>query len=225
MTDRISLRHAAPQLYDSVVKLDRLASELAESAGMNKGFTHLLRLRASQLNQCAYCMRLHTRDALAGGESADRIGVLPAWRETEYFSDKERAALALIEAVTLVSEGRISDEAYAEAARALRADEVAAIEWLGVVTNAWNEPHRDRQSISGWPAKSDMTPSPHGLAQPDGSSVRVGALVPLSRPGWIEAGRHLLAGIELATREVNEAGGIAGRSPRWTPVVLGTWAV
>jgi ABC-type branched-subunit amino acid transport system substrate-binding protein len=56
-----------------------------------------------------------------------------------------------------------------------------------------------------------MTPLPYGLAQPDGSSVRVGALVPLSRPGWIEAGRHLLAGIELATREVNDAGGIAGR--------------
>jgi AhpD family alkylhydroperoxidase len=138
MTDCIGLRHAAPQLYDSVVKLDRLASELAESAGMNKGFTHLMRLRASQLNQCAYCLRLHTRDALAGGESADRVGVLSAWRKTQYFSDKERAALALIEAVTLVSEGRISHEAYGEAARALREDEVAAIEWLGVVINAWN---------------------------------------------------------------------------------------
>lgn len=85
---RVSLIKSAPELYHAAVKLDRMASEYASSAGFSEGFTHLLRLRASQLNQCAYCVRLHTRDALSTGETADRISVLPAWRETDYFSDK-----------------------------------------------------------------------------------------------------------------------------------------
>ena len=99
MENRVNLGKAAPGLYQSIVNLDRLASELAASAGIAEGLTHLLRLRASQLNQCAYCVRLHTRDALASGEPSDRISVLPAWRETQYFNDKERAAFALVEAV------------------------------------------------------------------------------------------------------------------------------
>jgi AhpD family alkylhydroperoxidase len=82
MENQVNLGKAAPELYQSIVNLDRLASERAASAGIAEGFTHLLRLRASQLNQCAYCVRLHTRDALASGESSDRISVLPAWRET-----------------------------------------------------------------------------------------------------------------------------------------------
>ena len=80
-----------------------MASELAASAGIAEGFTHLLRLRASQLNQCAYCVRLHTRDALASGEPSDRISVLPAWRETQSFNDKERAAFALVETTAMLA--------------------------------------------------------------------------------------------------------------------------
>lgn len=138
MKNRVNLGKAAPELYQSVVNLDGLASEHAASAGIAEGLTHLLRLRASQLNQCAYCVRLHTRDALASGESSDRISVLPAWRETQYFNDKERAALALVEAVTLISDGQVSDSVYEEAAVALSDGEIAAIEWLGVAINAWN---------------------------------------------------------------------------------------
>lgn len=138
MENRVNLGKVAPQLYQNVVNLDRLAGELAASAGITEGLAHLLRLRASQLNQCAYCVRLHTRDALASGESTDRISVLPAWRETQYFNDKERAALALVEAVTLISDGQVSNSVYAEATATLSTDEIAAIEWLGVAINAWN---------------------------------------------------------------------------------------
>jgi alkylhydroperoxidase family enzyme len=81
---------------------------------------------------------LHTRDAIASGESSDRISVLPAWRETKYFSDKERAALALIEAITLISDGQVPESVYSEAAAVLSDQEIAAVEWLGVVINAWN---------------------------------------------------------------------------------------
>ena len=69
---------------------------------------------------------------------SDRISVLPAWRETKYFSDKERAALALIEAITLISDGQVPESVYSEAAAVLSDQEIAAVEWLGVVINAWN---------------------------------------------------------------------------------------
>lgn len=135
---RVSLSDAAPRLYETVLTLDRMARQFVESAGIAEGFSHLLRLRASQLNQCAYCLRLHTREAVAAGESADRISLLNAWRETEYFNDKERAALALVEAVTLISKGQIPDSVYSQASEVLSDKEIAAIEWLCIVMNAWN---------------------------------------------------------------------------------------
>ena len=138
MENRVNLGKAAPALYQSVAALGRQASDYAASAGIAEGFAHLLRLRASQLNQCAYCVRLHTRDALAAGESSDRISVLPAWRETKYFNEKERAALALAEAVTLIAEGQVPDATYEQAAAVLSKEEIAAVEWLAVVINAWN---------------------------------------------------------------------------------------
>ncbi|MDD2767098.1 MAG: carboxymuconolactone decarboxylase family protein [Methylococcus sp.] len=138
MSARVNLGKAAPELYQAVVALDNLVSQAASNAGIADGFSHLLRLRASQINQCAYCMRLHNRDALASGESSDRISVLPAWRETGYFTEKERAALELLEAVTLISEGQVPDAVYAQAATLLSKEEIAAVEWLSIVINAWN---------------------------------------------------------------------------------------
>jgi AhpD family alkylhydroperoxidase len=137
MSARVNLGKAAPELYQAVSSLDKLASQATKSAGLDEGFCHLLRLRASQINQCAFCVRAHTRDALASGESTDRISVLPAWRETQYFTQKERAALELVEAITLISAGQVPDSVYAKAVEALSSEEVAAIEWLSVVINAW----------------------------------------------------------------------------------------
>lgn len=138
MSERVNIGKAAPELYKAVMCLDRQATEAATAAGLAEGFTHLLRLRASQLNQCAFCVRLHTGDALASGESIGRVSVLPAWRETEYFNGKERAALELVEAVTFIADGQVPDEVYERAAAKLSKEEIAAVEWLGVVINAWN---------------------------------------------------------------------------------------
>ena len=138
MTARVNLGKACPNLYQQLAQLDKLATEAATSANLAAGLTHLLRLRASQINGCAFCIRMHTRDALASGETSDRISVLPAWRETSYFNAKERAALALVEALTLVAEGQLADEVYQEAAASLTQEEIAAIEWLTIVINAWN---------------------------------------------------------------------------------------
>ncbi|MCY1055329.1 carboxymuconolactone decarboxylase family protein [Nannocystis sp. SCPEA4] len=135
---RVNLGKAAPELYRAVMALDGQVVQRAKSAGIADGFSHLLRLRASQINGCAFCLRMHTRDALAAGESSDRVSVLPAWRETQYFSDKERAALQLVEAVTLVAHDQIPETVYAEAAELLSTDEIAAVEWLAIQMNIWN---------------------------------------------------------------------------------------
>ncbi len=138
MSERVNLGKSAPELYQAVIELDRLASNALTNAGIAVGFSHLLRLRASQINQCAFCVRLHTRDALANGESADRVAVVPVWKETEYFSPKECAALELVEAITLISEGQLPDAIYEQAAANLSREEMSAIEWLAVVINTWN---------------------------------------------------------------------------------------
>jgi AhpD family alkylhydroperoxidase len=135
---RVNLGKAIPEAYRTVDGLDKLVKDMALSAGLAEGFVHLLKLRASQINQCAYCVRMHTRDALKAGETSDRLSVLTAWRESGYFTDKERAALLLTEAVTRVSEGQVSDAVYGEAANHLGEQEVAAVEWLAIVINAWN---------------------------------------------------------------------------------------
>ena len=138
MQERVNLGKALPVLYQSVLALDKQAEQAALDAGWAAGFTHLVKMRASQINQCAFCLRMHARDALASGETADRLAVLPAWRETCYFTDKERAGLALTEAVTQVAQDQIPDAVYAEAAQHLSPQEIAAIEWLAVVINTWN---------------------------------------------------------------------------------------
>jgi AhpD family alkylhydroperoxidase len=138
MSERVNIGKSAPDLYRAVAGLDKLATEAASAAGLSEGFTHLLRLRASQINQCAYCVRMHTSDALASGESIDRVSVLSAWRETGYFDGKERASLELVEAITLISDGQVPDFVYDSAAGELSKPEISAIEWLAVVINAWN---------------------------------------------------------------------------------------
>ncbi len=97
-----------------------------------------MRIRASQLNGCAYCIDMHTRDALAGGDSQQRLFAIAAWRESPLFSDRERAALALTEAVTLISDPQGLDDAYAEAAEQLATDELAALLYVIVTINGWN---------------------------------------------------------------------------------------
>lgn len=138
MDERINLGKSEPELYQAVIALNALASSAAKAAGIPEGFSHLLRLRASQINQCAFCIRMHTRDAISSGESTDRISVLPAWRESDYFDEKERASLELVEAITLVSIGQVSDPVYEQAAAKLSKEEISAIEWDAVIINIWN---------------------------------------------------------------------------------------
>jgi AhpD family alkylhydroperoxidase len=137
-TKRVSMGEAAPELYQAVYAMDGLVKTYAAKAGIDEAFAELLELRASQLNGCAFCLKMHSELALKAGVSPEKLSVLSAWRETTYFSKKEEAALELIEAVTLIHDGQVSDVVYAAASATLTDEEIAAVEWLGVIISAWN---------------------------------------------------------------------------------------
>ncbi len=122
----------------AMAHLDRAAIKELDRADFDPKLRELVRIRASQLNGCAYCIDMHTKDARALGESEQRIYALPAWRETPFFTGRERAALAFTEAVTLLAGSHVPDGAYQEVAAEFSPDEIAALVSLIVVINAWN---------------------------------------------------------------------------------------
>lgn len=135
---RVVLLKNPPEMLAAMNDLEAKVKSYAASAGITDGFLHLLKLRASQINKCSYCVRLHTRDALEAGESSDRISLIAAWEESEYFDEKERASLALLEAITLIADGQVPTEIYQTAVEALSEQELAAVEWIAVSINTWN---------------------------------------------------------------------------------------
>ena len=135
---RVNLGKTAPELYKTVLELESLLTQKIQQASIDIGFSHLLKLRASQINQCAFCVRMHTQDAIKAGESTDRIALISAWQECEYFSEKERAALRLIEEITLIATQHFPDSTYQQVSQILSEDEITAIEWIAIVINTWN---------------------------------------------------------------------------------------
>ncbi len=105
--------------------------------GIEPSLRELIKLRASQINGCAYCVDMHSKDARRGGETEQRVYGLPAWREAPYYSDRERAAFALTEAVTLIADG-VPPDVWAEAERHFDPEELAGLIWSIVTINAWN---------------------------------------------------------------------------------------
>ena len=105
--------------------------------GLEASLRQLVKIRASQINGCAYCIDMHTKDARAEGETEQRIYALNAWRETPFFSDRERAALAWTEAVTLVPQG-VSDAVYEQARGKFDEKELVDLTWAVAAINAWN---------------------------------------------------------------------------------------
>lgn len=128
----LSKRH--PTTYEALVALSGQADAAVAASGLSPRLVELVKIRVSQINGCAFCLRLHTRDALAAGETTDRLAVLPAWWESQYFDATEQAALALAEQVTEIH----SPAAHAASADALTPEQASAVAWLAVVMNAWN---------------------------------------------------------------------------------------
>jgi AhpD family alkylhydroperoxidase len=135
---RLDIEGLAPIVYRAVVHLDQAVTKQLDAADVDHRLRELVRIRASQLNGCAYCVDMHTKDARAVGETEQRLYALPAWRETPFFTARERAALGFTETVTRLAETHVPVEAYDEVAAELSPDEVAAL--LGLITaiNAWN---------------------------------------------------------------------------------------
>jgi AhpD family alkylhydroperoxidase len=135
---RLDFEALAPDAYRAVAHLDRAVTKQLDAAGIDHRLRELIRVRASQLNGCAYCIDMHTKDARAVGETEQRLYALPAWRETPFFTPRERAALSLTESVTRLAETHVPDAAYQEAAAEYDPAEVAALLALILVINAWN---------------------------------------------------------------------------------------
>lgn len=130
---RVNLSKKQPDAYQRLADLSAAAEAGAKAAGLDPKLVELVKIRVSHLNGCAFCLRMHTRDALALGESSDRLAVLAAWWESQYFTPAEQAALALAEQCT-----RLSVPEPAIDTNPLTDDQIAAVTWLAVVMNAWN---------------------------------------------------------------------------------------
>ncbi|WP_369030680.1 carboxymuconolactone decarboxylase family protein [Streptomyces adonidis] len=135
---RVALKKITPDVSASMGALHGAAVSAAQDAKVEPELLELIRIRASQINGCAFCLDMHAKDARAQEETEQRIYALSAWRETPFFTERERAALALTEAVTLVHDGHVPDEVYAEAAAVFDEAQVAALIWAATVINAYN---------------------------------------------------------------------------------------
>jgi AhpD family alkylhydroperoxidase len=124
----------APQIMQAMIDM----AERLHADGLEPGLLELVKIRASQINGCAFCLHMHTSDARKAGESEQRIYLLSAWRESNMFTPRERAALAWTEALTLITQGHAPDEVYAEVAAQFSEPEIVRLTLAITTINAWN---------------------------------------------------------------------------------------
>jgi AhpD family alkylhydroperoxidase len=136
-TPRLDFDNLAPRFSGAMNKLDGAAAATATAAGLEPALCELVKIHVAQLNGCAYCIDMHSKDARTAGETEQRIYALPAWRETPYFTERERAALALTEAVTVITGRQVPDEVFDLAAKHFTEAELAALLSVLVTINAW----------------------------------------------------------------------------------------
>ena len=118
----------------TIYALDRYS----KNSGLEPSLLELIKLRASQINGCAYCIDMHSKDARTKGETEQRLYNLTIWRETPYYTDRERAALAFTEAVTLIAGGHVPDEVYEQARQQFSEEELVKLMLGIVIINTWN---------------------------------------------------------------------------------------
>jgi AhpD family alkylhydroperoxidase len=134
MTPRLDYRAAAPKLFQAMLGLESAVS----TAGLEHCLMELVKIRASQINGCAFCIDMHTREARKGGETEERIYLLDAWREAPHYTPRERAALAWTEALTLVAQTHAPDADYEALKAHFTGEEIAQLTMRIVVINGWN---------------------------------------------------------------------------------------
>lgn len=134
MTQRMNYKTAAPEGFRAM----RGLQEYVEHSGLEHPLLELVKMRASQINGCAYCLDMHSKDARARGEDEQRLHLLAAWREAPCYSPRERAALAWCEALTLLPETGAPDDVFADVEAQFSAEEIAALTFQIVAINGWN---------------------------------------------------------------------------------------
>lgn len=134
MSRRIDAYKVAPGAGKALWELERYVRE----SGLERALLELVRLRASYMNGCAYCVDMHTKDARTGGETEQRLYAVPVWRETPFFTPRERAALAWTEAVTDVARSGVPDQVYEEARSRFTEEELVNLTMAIIAINAWN---------------------------------------------------------------------------------------
>ncbi|HEX5156495.1 MAG TPA: carboxymuconolactone decarboxylase family protein [Ktedonobacterales bacterium] len=134
MHSRMEYLKVAPGVSQAMSQLERQVRE----SGLEAPLLELVKTRASQINGCAFCLDMHTKDARARGETEQRLYALSAWRETPFYTDRERAALAWTEAVTLVSETHVPDDVYEQARAQFSEEELANLTLAIIAINGWN---------------------------------------------------------------------------------------
>src|SRR5688500_404897 len=145
MKARINLMHVNPGVIQAMLGLERQVHQ----AGLDHRLLDLVRMRASQINRCAYCLDMHSKDARAGGETEQRLYGLDAWRETPYYSARERAALEWTEALTLVSDSGVPDDVYDRVREQFSEDELAHLSLAIVSINGWNRLNIAARTVPG----------------------------------------------------------------------------
>jgi AhpD family alkylhydroperoxidase len=134
MQPRIDYTKLSPGGYKAMLGLELYLNH----SSLEKKLLHMIKLRVSQINGCAFCLDMHWKDLQAEGESEQRMYSLDAWRETDYYSDRERAALAWAEAITKVTEGHVSDEVFEATRQHFSDQEMADLTFAVVAINGWN---------------------------------------------------------------------------------------
>lgn len=134
MEQRLAYPMAAPGAFRAMMELERYVRE----CGLEHSLLHLVKLRASQINGCAYCIDMHSKDARAAEESEQRLYALSAWREAPFFTPRERAALAWTDALTLISQAGVPDDLYREVREHFTEKELVDLTMIVVAINGWN---------------------------------------------------------------------------------------
>ena len=152
MSERINYAKVTPEGYRAMSGLERYV----RGSGLEPSLLELIKLRASQINGCAYCVDMHWKDARARGESEQRLYGLMAWRESPYYTERERAALAWTEAVTLIADSHVPDDLYEEVRQYFNETELVNLTFALVAINGWN-----RLAISFRTEPGSYQPSRH----------------------------------------------------------------
>ena len=145
MEPRIDYKKISPGAMNAMFGLEKYL----RTCGLPEKLLHLIKLRVSQINRCAYCLDMHSKDLRAAGDTEQRLYVLDAWREAPFYSDRERAALAWAEAVTLVTDGHVPDAVYEQARGQFTEEELVNLTLAVVTINGWNRINIALRTVPG----------------------------------------------------------------------------